>query len=308
MDFKNYMCPVCEKAFQDEDDVVVCPDCGTPHHRECWKKNDECFNKEKHGTDIEKLIVPHIEEENPSHEAVSEKQEFQRENSEDIKKEAEVIFDQVEGQSWENNTIKGESFKDYATAIGKNERYYLLRFKMMEKRDAAGVWNGVAFLIPLAWAFYRKMYKIAALILALYVLAVGTVSYSMFSDGEIMEANAVCMQEDVNYASKILQYASGNEGVVLSPSQTELYNKIMSIEIPLFVQILNYAVIFGVRMVMGLKATPFYFKKVTEKIKRIKGMNIPQDLKNYELRRRGGTAPFIIAAIIGFFEIQLFLM
>ena len=24
-------CPVCEQAFTDEDDIVVCPDCGTPY-------------------------------------------------------------------------------------------------------------------------------------------------------------------------------------------------------------------------------------------------------------------------------------
>ena len=31
-------CPVCEQAFTDEDDIVVCPDCGTPYHRACWQK------------------------------------------------------------------------------------------------------------------------------------------------------------------------------------------------------------------------------------------------------------------------------
>ena len=28
MDFNKYSCPLCGQAFNDTDDVVVCPDCG----------------------------------------------------------------------------------------------------------------------------------------------------------------------------------------------------------------------------------------------------------------------------------------
>ena len=35
MDFTKYTCPVCGETFQNGDDVVVCPECGAPHHREC---------------------------------------------------------------------------------------------------------------------------------------------------------------------------------------------------------------------------------------------------------------------------------
>ena len=38
-------CPVCEQAFTDEDDIVVCPDCGTPYHRACWQKIGACMHK-----------------------------------------------------------------------------------------------------------------------------------------------------------------------------------------------------------------------------------------------------------------------
>lgn len=305
MDFKNYMCPVCENAFQEEDDVVVCPDCGTPHHRECWKKTGNCFNKEKHGTEVEKLKAP-VEEKTVPEEEI-QVQEAEVDFSERAKNEAKTIFEQVDSQSWENTKINGETLKDYAAVIGKNQRHYLLRFKIIEDKSGRLVWNGAAFFVPLAWAFYRKLYKLAALILALYILAIGSMSYCMFSDGEIMKANEACMQEDVYYASKVLQYASGDENIVLTPLQTELYKKIMDVEIPVFVQALNYVVIYGVRMFMGLQATVLYFKKVTQKIKTINGKNIPLDRKSFELRRRGGTAPFIFAAIIGIFEVFLFL-
>ena len=42
MDFYKYKCPVCNKQFKESDDIVVCPDCGAPHHRECWEKEGKC--------------------------------------------------------------------------------------------------------------------------------------------------------------------------------------------------------------------------------------------------------------------------
>lgn len=48
MDYTGRICSVCGNAFKDEDDIVVCPECATPHHRECWFKNGKCVNAEKH--------------------------------------------------------------------------------------------------------------------------------------------------------------------------------------------------------------------------------------------------------------------
>lgn len=38
MEFTEYKCPVCDKQFKKGDDIVVCPECGAPHHRECYEK------------------------------------------------------------------------------------------------------------------------------------------------------------------------------------------------------------------------------------------------------------------------------
>ena len=48
----NYLglkCEICGVDFKETDDVVVCPECGTPMHRACYKENGGCPNKEKHG-------------------------------------------------------------------------------------------------------------------------------------------------------------------------------------------------------------------------------------------------------------------
>lgn len=46
-------CPVCEQAFTDDDDIVVCPDCGTPYHRACWHKVGACMHQSEHASGFE---------------------------------------------------------------------------------------------------------------------------------------------------------------------------------------------------------------------------------------------------------------
>ena len=48
MDYIGNKCPVCEQYFHSDDDIVVCPDCGTPHHRACYESLNHCANQELH--------------------------------------------------------------------------------------------------------------------------------------------------------------------------------------------------------------------------------------------------------------------
>ncbi len=51
--FLNKLCPVCKSRFGDNDDIVVCPECGTPHHRACYMKNGTCALEAKHAEGFE---------------------------------------------------------------------------------------------------------------------------------------------------------------------------------------------------------------------------------------------------------------
>ncbi len=48
MEFSDYQCPVCKQSFKNGDDVVVCPECGAPHHRECYEESGHCFFEDRH--------------------------------------------------------------------------------------------------------------------------------------------------------------------------------------------------------------------------------------------------------------------
>lgn len=48
--FENKLCPVCRRPFTQNDDIVVCPVCGTPHHRACYNEKGGCGVEEWHAS------------------------------------------------------------------------------------------------------------------------------------------------------------------------------------------------------------------------------------------------------------------
>lgn len=52
-DYKGEVCAVCAEKFKDRDDIVVCPECGTPYHRACWAKVGHCVHEAAHDVGFE---------------------------------------------------------------------------------------------------------------------------------------------------------------------------------------------------------------------------------------------------------------
>ena len=46
--YEGCKCLSCGQVFAAGDDVVVCPECGTPYHRACYEKEGICINTELH--------------------------------------------------------------------------------------------------------------------------------------------------------------------------------------------------------------------------------------------------------------------
>ncbi len=53
MRYEGNICPGCGEVFTQDDDVVVCPECATAQHRECYKKKGECVNAHLHSTSFQ---------------------------------------------------------------------------------------------------------------------------------------------------------------------------------------------------------------------------------------------------------------
>lgn len=48
MRYTDINCEKCGTVFTEDDDVVVCPVCGAPHHRSCWLETNACAHASEH--------------------------------------------------------------------------------------------------------------------------------------------------------------------------------------------------------------------------------------------------------------------
>lgn len=302
MKYTNYKCPVCNNQFTEDDDVVVCPECGTPHHRECYIQNGNCANADKHGTN-EPIEVEFVDvEENNDASLQTETAEKETENPQQIVQE---VIEEMKGGNGDY-MLNGKHVSFYEAAIGKNQKYYIPHFMIMDKTKKAVSWNIAGFFVPLAWCLYRKMYKFAAIILALYVLMIGTIGFTIMSNEEFINSINECAQEDPNFYENILLYNTKNSNVSLTEKQMKLNKLTNEYKPPVPVQIMTYLITYGIRIIMGIYATNLYYKKLTKSIEKVDKLDLSPDMKRSVLFRKCGTLPFIIVAIIGFLEWQMF--
>lgn len=69
-DYTGLKCPICDKSFTSDDDVVVCPYCGAPYHRDCFQSKGKCIFEDKHSEGFK--WVPPINEEDKSSDTAGE--------------------------------------------------------------------------------------------------------------------------------------------------------------------------------------------------------------------------------------------
>lgn len=176
--FENDKCPVCGETFKADDDIVVCPECGTPHHRECYNKTHNCANKKLHGTDFKFIRSADIEKTQEQETKEEQKQALpfspaaESSNSpEQIKRLVdETVHEQVHT---EDVTIDGVSVLDASQVIGSNVKYYLPRFIKGKGLN----WNWGAFFFGPLYYFFRKMYMQGFMFIALQFASNVAVSY-----------------------------------------------------------------------------------------------------------------------------------
>lgn len=165
---ENMLCPVCNaKLFTDE--VAFCPDCGAPHHKQCYLSLGHCAYEEFHGTENQ-WQPPKIE---PPQESVPETEE-KAENKTEIPPEFQGRVNQnTEGQENpffkangidKDEDIDGESAENIAKFVGYNALRYIRVFRKFAERKSKISWNWVAFLFPEYWLISRKCYPHAILI------------------------------------------------------------------------------------------------------------------------------------------------
>lgn len=189
----NYIgmkCPVCGQTFTESCDVVVCPDCGLPHHRACWKELGHCAHPELHASaeaeaaapDMPETAAPTQPEAPAAAEPETEAEALSKlcpfchaENNSDASfchscgapltapadapqgTPFQVLYDPLGGVKPEED-IDGASAGDLARVVGENSSYYLPRFAALSKSKKVISLNFTALLFELPWLLSRKIY------------------------------------------------------------------------------------------------------------------------------------------------------
>lgn len=173
--YNNIACPYCGKLFNESDDIVVCPDCGTPHHRECYKAAGHCASMEKHGSfewnspafsaskaeheTADFAICPNCGGENSSDNRycrfcgspmASRSEPSPEENF--YQERRRIVVENLD-----NADFNGVTAPEVAQVVGTNLEYFLLRFLGFSKGRKFDT-NFCAFFFSYLYLFYRKMY------------------------------------------------------------------------------------------------------------------------------------------------------
>lgn len=180
LDLRNQKCAICSAYLFDEDDVVYCPVCGAPHHRDCYNHLGRCGMEEYHGTDMQ------YRREEPAEEPKRETQP-QPEAAPNLTEVCIRCGSKMEkGSRYCNNcgapagmnvppfafspfeqseVIKetaviddGVTAKEAAQVVKSNTFRYIPKFLKVTAQNKKS-WNWAAFLLPHGWFAYRKMYK-----------------------------------------------------------------------------------------------------------------------------------------------------
>lgn len=286
-DYKKYKCPVCNKQFKDGDDIVVCPECGTPHHRECYKLTGHCVNQGLHksgysfiDSEKEKLKVEEQKETAKSFEGeysgdyyYSPDDDFVAQAKKEVqeKKQASTDSDNTDGGFFSiptiqvdesfykmRGTIDGLSISDIAATVRTNVSRFIQIFKKQSKTKKKAGWNWAAFFFGSFYLLFRKMYKQGV---AFFCLAMTS----------IIAGEAFILKFAPKYVSAVqnfvTQYASNPSGISTADAQ-----KLLTTSDAINAQKIVYiilAVMLLLRIIEAIFADYFYKGTVASIIKKV---------------------------------------
>lgn len=185
--YENISCPVCNKKFEEGDDIVYCPECGTPHHRDCYKAVGHCVNRGLHKSGYS-FYDDHQAKESPNEYQEKPKAQegefytpparfpvFKNEEKQEGEKPLTLPYNTpVFSSAYENDDekISGESVADFAATIRTNAERFISLFKEFEYKGRMISWNWGAFFFGSLYLLFRKMFKQGIAFLCAFIAVV----------------------------------------------------------------------------------------------------------------------------------------
>lgn len=204
-DYLGIPCPYCNEPFKEGDDIAVCPDCGTPHHRACYAEHGQCANTDRHAKGYDwqrdqKIMAADAGEPvsgtfpcpacgrqveagsafcnycgTPFNKQIGPYVEQPPARAQDSNISAppppdffsaDEYYENVMDEVRRDKEIDGIDIKDWFTYIGTSAGYYLGYFKIQDKTGRKTAFTASAMLAPVLYFLYRKVWLVAAAALA----------------------------------------------------------------------------------------------------------------------------------------------
>lgn len=303
MFYDNKVCDGCSEVMLEGDDIVVCPECGTPQHRECYKKNNQCVNAHLHaeGFDWQKANAEPEKEPEPTVEnsTTQEDEQAPQRILPDFTADGEIpeiplpefniegVY--VNGQTFgADEDIGGATVREVVTYTQVNSRHYLKKFIKNKNRKSFISWNWGAFFFGPAWFFYRKLYKAGAVLLALAISATIAVMPLM------PEIDTAAAKLEPLYNQFIEKLEAGvDETDEAAQAELEKLSEEITVTLknalPYSLTVLGATYVVS-QIIPALIANSFYRKKMLDDIKFAKKATSDPKVLKFSLIRRGGVS------------------
>ncbi len=315
--YEGQKCPICQSYLFEEDDIVVCPICGAPQHRDCYQSLGHCGLAQHHDTpqqyDLAKARQAAQESNAPATESVAQVATIrcprcQKEVPEDasfcaycgapvgenVPQTPRAPFGGANfmygfdpyGGVHKKTDIDGITVEQAAEFVGANTHRYIPRFVQLGGKRRVS-WNWAAFLLPYGWFFSRKQYKWG------------------FLTAFIMLAATICL---------IPLQVSLTNAMAAMPSGTYILDALTEIVASGDIGTFEYVMLFlsnilalGTRILSGMFGDYAYRNHVVATVKKIEA---DEELDHAEAyRKKGGVNPlFLLAAYFIFDLISQFLL
>lgn len=292
MKYENVKCPYCEKKFTEDSDIVVCPECGTPHHRDCYLDNGACANERKH--------FDGFEWKNPSAQkaqSLPEELKYDRQREEEQSPNGAVpavevgpdgmprpVFRIIRG----SEKIGEHTVEEFGEVIVKNNRRYIPKFLMLQKTGSKLSVNWAAFLFGPLWLLYRKMYAYAAAVMILVSF------FPLLFIGDTVKYSTALQKAYYDTAQLSLQSADITEEELMQQSKKiadELPEKPKAMVLSSLVEISSC-------VVLGLFGNYIYMRRCNKILKKADEDGLSGEQRKQYLSKVGGCS--IAAVVLGY--------
>lgn len=308
--FKGINCPICNVPFSDADDIVVCPKCGAPYHRACYKQVGHCIYNHEAGEAWQRpqatkaepedtIRCPQCGTDNPAgslfcstcgKSLTAPPEQPNAAPGGNPSSAYSSFFTAASGLHPNEQIADDVTVDEAAKAVQVNSLYYVPIFKSIRERGRSR-FNFSALFFSGGWLLFRKQYKAGAIVIGLQTLmnVLSTLVMALVAQPLMVEIYTKCGIDPTTVALT-------KEQQMIIASEMQNYPQLIWVSLLSYLPLILNVVI---AIVIGFRGNRMYYHHIVKKIRHIREVVGVESQETYqtELFRQGGVNPKVILII-----------